>query len=151
MLTASALVDGEPARVSSPRLYTRSPLPALLPLFPDPTISPGIQILHILQGPVPPPRQSPEAIKKPLLACPPGTPVGSTVHPPGNICISVQFSRSVVSDSATPWTAACQASLSITNSQSLLKLMSIPSVMPSNHLILYRIWLLLIKRRYCIH
>ena len=37
---------------------------------------------------------------------------------------------------ATPWTAACQASLSITNSQSLLKLLSIESVMPSNHLIL---------------
>ena len=37
---------------------------------------------------------------------------------------------------ATPWTAACQASLSITSSQSLLKLMSIESVMPSNHLIL---------------
>ena len=34
----------------------------------------------------------------------------------------------------TLWTAACQASLSITNSQSLLKLMSIESVMPSNHL-----------------
>ena len=42
---------------------------------------------------------------------------------------------------ATPWTAACQASLSITNSWSLLKLMSIESVMPSNHLILC--WLLL--------
>ena len=38
----------------------------------------------------------------------------------------------------TPWTAACQASLSITNSQSLLKLMSIESVMPSNHLLLCR-------------
>ena len=38
----------------------------------------------------------------------------------------------------TPWTAACQASLSITNSQSLLKFMSIESVMPSNHLILCR-------------
>ena len=37
---------------------------------------------------------------------------------------------------ATLWTAACQASLSITNSRSLLKLMSIESVMPSNHLIL---------------
>ena len=36
---------------------------------------------------------------------------------------------------ATPWTAAHQASLSITNSQSLLKFMSIESVMPSNHLI----------------
>ena len=37
---------------------------------------------------------------------------------------------------ATPWTAACQASLFIPNSQSLLKLMSIKLVMPSNHLIL---------------
>ena len=36
----------------------------------------------------------------------------------------------------TPWTAVCQASLSIANCQSLLKLMSIESVMPSNHLIL---------------
>ena len=46
------------------------------------------------------------------------------------------FSCSVVSDSATPWTAARQASLSFTTSRSLLKLMSIESVMPSNHLIL---------------
>ena len=37
---------------------------------------------------------------------------------------------------ATPWTAVCQASLSMTNNWSLLKLMSIESVMPSNHLIL---------------
>ena len=44
---------------------------------------------------------------------------------------------------ATPWTAARQASLSITNSQSLLKLMSIESVMPSNHLILCHPLLLL--------
>ena len=44
---------------------------------------------------------------------------------------------------ATPWTAACQASLSITNSRSLLKLMSIESVMPSNHLILCHPLLLL--------
>ena len=43
-----------------------------------------------------------------------------------------------MSNSAIPWTAACRASLSITNSWSLLKLMSIESVMPSNHLILYR-------------
>ena len=43
-----------------------------------------------------------------------------------------------MSDSATPWTAACQASLSITNFWSLLKLMSIRSVMPSDHLILCR-------------
>ena len=39
---------------------------------------------------------------------------------------------------ATPWAAACQVSLSITKSQSLLKLKSIESVMPSNHLILCR-------------
>ena len=43
----------------------------------------------------------------------------------------------------TPWTTACQASLSITNSQSLPKLMSIESVMPSNHLILCHPLLLL--------
>ena len=51
------------------------------------------------------------------------------------LCCSVQsFSRILLF--RTPWTAACQASLSITNSWSLLKLMSIQSVMPSNHLIL---------------
>ena len=54
-----------------------------------------------------------------------------------NRCFSsVQFSRSVVSDSATPWIAARQAFLSIINSQSLLKLMSTVSVMPFNHFIL---------------
>ena len=47
---------------------------------------------------------------------------------------SVQFSRSVMSDSVTPWSAACQASLSITNSQSPPKPMSIESVMPYSHL-----------------
>ena len=60
--------------------------------------------------------------------------------------VSMSFSRyfnSVQSFSqvrlfVTPWTAACQASLSVNNSQSLLKLMSIESVMPSNHLILCR-------------
>ena len=46
---------------------------------------------------------------------------------------------------ASPWTAACQASLSITSSQSLLKLMSIESVMPSNHLILCHPLLLLLS------
>ena len=50
--------------------------------------------------------------------------------------VSVQFSCLVVSNSVMPRTTACQASLSITNSQSLPKLMSIESVMPSNHLIL---------------
>ena len=48
-----------------------------------------------------------------------------------------------LSDSATPWTAARQASLSITYSHGLLQLMSIESVMPSNHLILCRPLLLL--------
>ena len=48
---------------------------------------------------------------------------------------SVQISCSVMSDSATPWTAAHQAFLSITNTWSLLKLMSVESMMPSNHLI----------------
>ena len=56
---------------------------------------------------------------------------------------SVQFSRSVVSNSATPWTAARQVSLSITNSRSLLKAMCIESVMLSNHLILCHPLLLL--------
>ena len=51
--------------------------------------------------------------------------------------LPVQFSSVTrVRFFATPWTAACQASLSITNFWSLLKLMSIESVMPSNHLIL---------------
>ena len=49
---------------------------------------------------------------------------------------SIEFSRLVVSESVTSWAAAHQASLFITNSWSLFKLMSIESVMPSNHLIL---------------
>ena len=61
--------------------------------------------------------------------------------------ILVQFSSvqllSHVRLFATPWTAACQASLSITNSRSPLKLMSVELVMPSNHLILCRPLLLL--------
>ena len=64
------------------------------------------------------------------------------VHPGAFSCssqgtLSVQ-SLSHVRFFATPWTAARQASLSITNSWSQLKLMSIESVMPSNHLILCR-------------
>ena len=55
---------------------------------------------------------------------------------------SVQ-SLSCVQLFATPWTEARQASLSITNSRSLLKLMSIESVVPSNHLILCHPLLLL--------
>jgi len=57
--------------------------------------------------------------------------------------VSVQFSHSVVSDSVIPWTAARQASLSITNSWSLLKLMSNESVMTSNHLFPCHLLLLL--------
>ena len=58
------------------------------------------------------------------------------------ISLVIQFSSvqslSRVQLFATPWTAACQAFLSITNSWSLFKLMSIQSVMPSNHFILCR-------------
>ena len=66
-------------------------------------------------------------------------------HEKGNDLISGPRSvqSSVLSDSLTPWAAACQASLSITNSQSLLKLMAIELVMPSNHLILCHTLLLL--------
>ena len=60
--------------------------------------------------------------------------LGCGIH----IAYSVQFSCSVLSDSLNPWTAARQASLSITNSRGLLKLMSIELVMPSNHLVLSR-------------
>ena len=57
------------------------------------------------------------------------------------MCDTIIYFHSVQSLShvqlfANPWTAACQASLSITNTRSLLKLMSIESVMPSNHSIL---------------
>ena len=59
----------------------------------------------------------------------------------GKLQCSAQF-LSYVQFFATPWTAACQGSLSVTNSQSLLKLMSIELVMPSNHLILCHLLLL---------
>ena len=59
-----------------------------------------------------------------------------------DVLISSGQSLSHVQLFATPWTASRQASLSITNSQSLLKLMSIESVMPSNHLILCSTFLL---------
>ena len=62
------------------------------------------------------------------------------------VFLSVQFSsvtQLCPTLGVTPWTAACQASLPITNSRSLLKLMSIESMMPSNHLILCHSLLLL--------
>ena len=64
------------------------------------------------------------------------------------LCLSVQFIRSLshVWLFVTPWTAARQASLSITNSRSLLKLMSIESVMPSNHLILCDLYVYTVDR-----
>ena len=58
------------------------------------------------------------------------------LSPPEDLDFSSVQSLSCVRLFATPWTAACQASLSITNSQSFLKLMSIKLVMPPNHLIL---------------
>ena len=66
----------------------------------------------------------------------------SSLLPVSLICSSIQpLSR--IRLSVTPWTAACQASLFITNSQSLLKLMSFESVMPSNHFMLRHLLLLL--------
>ena len=61
----------------------------------------------------------------------------------GCVCFSSVQSLSHIQLFATPWTAARQASLSINNSQRSLKLMSIESVMPSNHLILCHPLLLL--------
>ena len=59
----------------------------------------------------------------------------------GNLFFLLLFSHSVVSDSVIPWTAVCQASLSFTISWSLLKLMSIDSVMPSSHHICFTLLL----------
>ena len=72
---------------------------------------------------------------------------GSSHHMVKRLELQIQhlsvWSLSCVHLFATPWTAARQASLSITNSQSLLKLMSLESMMPSDHLILCRPLLLL--------
>ena len=67
--------------------------------------------------------------------CAPGT--SQRCASPGSAQFSSVQSLSRVWLFATPWTAACQTSLSITNSWSLPKLMSIELVIPSNHLILY--------------
>ena len=69
-----------------------------------------------------------------------------TTEPPGKPMLRVLWllsSHSLMSDFWWPWTAACQASLSFTISQSLLKLISIESVMPSIYLVLCRPLLLL--------
>ena len=65
-------------------------------------------------------------------------------QPPGNYISSVQ-SLGCVLLFATPWTAACQAFLSVSISWSLLKLMFIQSVMPSNHLIFCHLLLFLLS------
>ena len=70
-----------------------------------------------------------------LLIIPGGSQTDIIINPCSSQFRSVQ-SLSHVQLFVTPWIAPCQASLSITNSWSLLKLMSIESVMPSNHLIL---------------
>ena len=71
----------------------------------------------------------------------------SSPTPPPEVLFIIKLSHSVslshVQLSVTRWTAACQASLSITNSRSLLKLISIELVMLSNHLILYHSLILL--------
>ena len=79
-------------------------------------------------------------LKHSRLTCPPLSP---EICSKSCILSSVQFSHSSYQLFMIPWTTACQASLSITNSCSLPKLMSIESVMPSNHLILCHPLLLL--------
>ena len=75
--------------------------------------------------------------RKTELPYDPAIPLVKMIHKKGLLYstrnYSVQFGR--VQLFATPWTVACQASLSITNSRNLLTLMSIEKVMPSNHLI----------------
>ena len=65
------------------------------------------------------------------------------ILPMSTSCFAIFQSISCVQLLATPWTAACQASLSFTITQSLLKLICIESVIPSNHLILCHLLLLL--------
>ena len=78
---------------------------------------------------------------RPATLAPAGGLLEAWMYPVSWISLVQSLSRVPLFE--TPWTAACQASLSITNSQSLLKLMSIKSVMPSNHLILCHPLLLL--------
>ena len=110
---------------------------------------PGSSVHGIFQGehwnglPFPVPEDLPDpGIKPKSLMSPALASRFFTIAPPGKPNNNNQFSSvqslSHVQLFATPWTASGQASLSITNSQSLLKLMCIKSVMPSNHLILCR-------------
>ena len=110
---------------------------------------PGSSVHGIFQGeywnglPFPVPKDLPDpGIKPKSLMSPALASRFFTIAPPGTPNNNNQFSSvqslSHVQLFATPWTASGQASLSITNSQSLLKLMCIKSVIPSNHLILCR-------------
>ena len=83
-----------------------------------------------------------ESKEEPFLLCRFGTLRWGCRSSTGIIQFSSVQSLSHVQLFATPWTTACQASLSITNSWSLPKLMSIELVMPSSHLILCRSLLL---------
>ena len=84
----------------------------------------------------PPPIPVTFSRKAPQTALSLGSPHMLPLNLESPLQVSSIQSFSCVQLSVTPWTAACQVSLSITNSQSLLKLMSIESVMPSNNLIL---------------
>ena len=92
----------------------------------------GVGYHSLLQGNLPNPGMEPEFLLPLLHWQADSLPLSHLENPK----LSVQFSSVVQSLFATPWTAVHQASLSITNSQSLLKLMFIELVMPSNHLIL---------------
>ena len=95
----------------------------------------AIKVLHSIWQQIWKTQQWPQDWKRSVFITVPKK--GKTKELPHNCThVSSVQSLSHVRLFATPWTAACQASLSITNSQSLLKLMSIESVMPSNHLIL---------------
>ena len=89
------------------------------------------------------------AFCNPMDGSPPGSSVHGILQPRILEWVAMPFSsgssqpRGQTHVFATPWSAAHQASLSITNSWSLLKLMSVESVMPSNHLILCHALLLL--------
>ena len=97
-------------------------LPGILHLSPSPTLLSQCQIVSAPQI---------SLYRKPTLPSKPK--IYMLLQ---NIAISSVQSLSCVRLFVTPWTAALQASLTITNSQSLLKLMSIELVIPSNHLIL---------------
>ena len=83
-----------------------------------------------------------DAIQPSQTLSPPSPPAFNLSQHQGLFQFNSLQSLSCVWLSATPWTAAHQTSLSITNSQSLLKLVSVESVMPCNHLILCPLLLL---------